>query len=263
MSQYTTQLRYIVDVNSTPGKNVTERCKEAAPKIFPPDWEYFDEAKKLDFETAFLRHFYMQEICCETVGLWKIMLYDWLWTNMPYYNRKLKALSQEYDFLNTFDYTEKGTSSGTENSTEKTNENGTASRTQDTQSETTGENTENRHGSGSGHSFVKNYDFPSNIITTISDHITNASETNSNAENAEEHTTNNTENTTGKLTENSGNNKTLERTNNLNKNSGNLVERKGRSGNSPAALMRDYLEAIQNVYSEIFEKADVLFMGLW
>lgn len=243
MSQYTTQLRYIVEVNSTPGKSVTERCAEAAPKIFPSDWEYFDEAKKLDFETAFLRHFYMQEICCETVGLWKIMLNDWLWTNMPYYNQKLKALAQEYDFLNTFDYTE----------TSQSGEEGNDNKSQNEKTNSDGENTEHRTDSGTGHSFVKEYDFPSNNISTITDHITSGTETDSSASNEGNTTNTRTDNTERNVTEN----------NDYSKTTNNVINRKGRSGNSPAALMRDYLEAIQNVYSEIFEKADVLFMGLW
>ena len=243
MSQYTTQLRYIVEVNSTPGKSVTERCAEAAPKIFPSDWKYFDEAKKLDFETAFLRHFYMQEICCETVGLWKIMLYDWLWTNMPYYNQKLKALTQDYDFLNTFDYTEMSQSG----------EEGNDNKSQNEKTNSDGENSEHRKDSGTGHSFVKEYDFPSNNISTITDHITSGTETDSSASNEGDTTNTRTDNTERNLIENSDYSKTTK----------NMLTRKGRSGNSPAALMRDYLEAIQNVYSEIFEKADVLFMGLW
>lgn len=243
MSQYTTQLRYIVEVNSTPGKSVSERCAEAAPKIFPPDWKYFDEAKKLDFETAFLRHFYMQEICCETVGLWKIMLYDWLWTNMPYYNQKLKALTQEYDFLNTFDYTEMSQSG----------EEGNDNKSQNEKTNSDGENTEHRTDSGTGHSFVKEYDFPSNNISTITNHITSGTETDSSASNEGNTTNTRTGNTERNLTENSDYSKTTK----------NTLNRKGRSGNSPAALMRDYLEALQNVYFEIFEKADVLFMGLW
>lgn len=243
MSQYTTQLRYIVEVNSTPGKSVTERCAEAAPKIFPPDWKYFDDSKKLDFETAFLRHFYMQEICCETVGLWKIMLCDWLWTNMPYYNQKLKALTREYDFLNTFDYTEMSQSGEEGNDNKRQNE----------KTNSDGENNEHRTDSGTGHSFVKEYDFPSNNISTITDHITSGTETDSSASNKGDTTNTRTDNTKRNLIENSDYSKTTK----------NMLNRKGRSGNSPAALMRDYLEAIQNVYSEIFEKADVLFMGLW
>jgi hypothetical protein len=38
MAKYTTQLRTIIEYNSTPGKPITDRIKEAAPKIFEVEY---------------------------------------------------------------------------------------------------------------------------------------------------------------------------------------------------------------------------------
>lgn len=247
MSQYTTQLRYIVEVNSTPGKSVSARCAEAAPKIFPENWEFFDETKKLDFETAFLRHFYMQEICCETVGLWKMFLEDWLFTNMPYYNRILSALATDYDFLNAYDFTEKS------NFGEKTIETGNE-KVEDNEQGSGNENSTTTD-NGSGNSFSKEYDFPSNNIDEITDHITAANSTDSSAQN---------ENTVERETENSRNRTaTTERSNSGERQNSNIITRTGRAGVSPGQLMKEYIDALRNIYQEIFDSADSLFMGVW
>lgn len=243
MSYYTTQLRWIVETNSAPGQTVTARCKEAAPKIFPADWEFFDETKKLDFEAAFLRHFYMQEICCETVGLWKIFLEDWLYTNMPFYNQKLAAMTKKYDFMDNYDYTESSAESGNDNS------NRNRKNERDINVNENGEQTDN----GTGHSLDKVYDFPSNVITTITDHITSGNETDTSAQN----TTNTQNNRTEGHTENDEETQNSEYNNTLN------VTRKGRSGANPGDMLKSYYDAIQNVYKEIFDTADVLFMGVW
>lgn len=243
MSYYTTQLRWIVETNSAPGQTVTARCKEAAPKIFPADWEFFDETKKLDFEAAFLRHFYMQEICCETVGLWKIFLEDWLYTNMPFYNQKLAAMTKQYDFMDNYDYAESSAENGNDNS------NRTRKNERDINVNENGEQTDN----GTGHSFNKVYDFPSNVITTITDHITSGNETDTSAQN----TTNTQNNRTEGHTENDEEAQNSEYNNTLN------VTRKGRSGVNPGDMLKSYYDAIQNVYKEIFDAANVLFMGVW
>lgn len=243
MSQYTTQVRWIVEMNSSTGKSVTERCKEAAPKIFPADWEFYDETKKLDFEGAFLRHFYTQEICCETVGLWKVFLEDWLYARMPYFNLKLQAMHKQYDFLDAFDYTEQSLSgeTGTNKTTSETNRNSTMNQKTDT--------TDN----GSGHSFVKNYDFPSNNIDAITDHITSATESDTTAENQG--------NVEENRTENSNEDETQNANHEINKNL--ILTRKGRAGTAPGDLLKAYYAAIENVYMEIFNDAEFLFMGVW
>lgn len=251
MSYYTTQLRWIVETNSAPGQTVTARCKEAAPKIFPADWEFFDETKKLDFEAAFLRHFYMQEICCETVGLWKIFLEDWLYTNMPFYNQKLAAMAKKYDFMDNYDYTE--SSAGNERESGNDNSNRNRKNERDINVKENGEQTDN----GTGHSLNKVYDFPSNVITSITDHITSGNETDTSAQNTTNTQNNRTEGHTENDEETQNSEYNNEKNNTLN------VTIKGRSGVNPGDMLKSYYDAIQNVYKEIFDAADVLFMGVW
>lgn len=243
MSLYTTQLRWVVEMNSTNGKTISEKCAEAAPAIFPEKWEFYDDDKKLEFETAFLRHFYMQEICCETVGLWKVFLEDWLYTNMPFFNQKLSAMAKEYDFMNDFDYVE----------TSVDNEAGNNERNSKRSTDTDGNEHTKTNDSGTGHSFNKTYDFPSNTISEISDHITSGNETDSTANNESTSTATRSENVSENVDEN-GNHT-------INRNA--IIKRTGRAGHSPGDMLKSYYSAIQNVYSEIFKTAEVLFMGVW
>lgn len=231
MSKYSTQLRWIVEINSTTGKTVLERCEEAAPHIFPAVYPFYDETKRMEFQTSFLRHFYMQEICAETVELWKLFLADWLDTNMPYWNARFIALNKEYDFLDTYEYREEGNSSGSEsgNTTQKSVDHSTTNTTNE------------------AHSMEKYYEVPSKNITSISDHLNNATETEGNSTAS---------------TEMNGDG-TVDGTSNKTSESSNAVTRRGRAGQSPAALQAEYLAVMHNLQSEMWCAMDELFMQIW
>ena len=230
MSQYTTQVRFIVEMNSDPGQPITKRCEQAAPSIFTDEWPFYDESKRLKFETDFLRHFYVSEIGCETVELWKLFLNDWLITNMPYYNARLAAVAKEFNFLDTYDYSETGENGLEEDVGRSTN--------------TTSNTTQNDE--GSGNTFTKEYDFPSNAISNISDHMTSGNQTDSSASNTSE------QNSSSDTDEKS----------NRKQYGKNTVTRKGRIG-SPSDELEKYLKAVKNVQAEIFDAMRVLFFGLW
>ena len=86
MAKYTTQLRTIIEYNSTPGKPITDRIKEAAPKIFDFDFPMWLESYRETLEYKILLHYFSNEIGFETVGLWKLYLNQRLNEIMPYYN---------------------------------------------------------------------------------------------------------------------------------------------------------------------------------
>lgn len=230
MSQYTTQVRFIVEMNSDPEQSITKRCEQAAPSIFTDEWPFYDESKRLKFETDFLRHFYTSEIGCETVELWKLFLNDWLITNMPYYNARLAAVAKEFDFLDTYEYMEIGENELGENVGRTSN---STSNAKDTNS-------------GNGNTFTKEYDFPSNTISNISDHMTSGNQVDSSASNTSE------QKASTSMGEKS-----------QRKQSGkNIVTRMGRMG-SPSDELEKYLKAVKNVQAEIFDAMRVLFFGLW
>lgn len=230
MSQYTTQLRWIIENSTKPG-TVTERCTEAAPKIFNFNFPFYDESKRLDFEVMFLRHYYMQEICAETAGLWKLFLEDWLNVNMPYWNLKLVAINEKFSFLDAYDYNENY------NMTDNTIGKG------DTTNNTTGKTEVDSN----GNSMQKYYEVPSKNIVSIDEHLNNATSVDS----ANTDTTNS--NVDGTTNYNDNTNRTIDST----------LNRKGRNGQSPSKLMQEYFEAIQNVNAEMLRAMGVLFMQVW
>jgi hypothetical protein len=91
MSKYTTQLRFICETSAnlteSSGFNDIETVLDKSwNKIFS-DFQIFDEKYRAELCKKILRHYYTREICCETVGRWKLFLNDKMKNIMPYYNQ--------------------------------------------------------------------------------------------------------------------------------------------------------------------------------
>ena len=104
MSKYTTEVRYICEVNSGLNESVGYSKIEdvitgAIPKIFDFDFPIFDESYRIVLERKILKHFYTREICEETVGLWKLRLDTRLNEIMPYYNKLYESELIKFDPL--------------------------------------------------------------------------------------------------------------------------------------------------------------------
>ena len=101
MSKYTTEVRYICEVNSgfptdemylhTPDEIIAA----ARSKIFNFSYPIYETGHKPELETKILKHYYTREIGAETVGLWKLWLNDTLNLIMPKYNKlyEMEALT--------------------------------------------------------------------------------------------------------------------------------------------------------------------------
>lgn len=91
VSKYTTQVRFICETianltESTGFNDVETVLDKSWSKIFS-DFPIFDEKYRADLCKKILRHYYTREICCETVGRWKLFLSDKMKNIMPYYNQ--------------------------------------------------------------------------------------------------------------------------------------------------------------------------------
>lgn len=91
MSKYTTQVRFICETNAklTESKgfnDIEDILDKSWNKIFS-DFPIFDEKYRAELCKKILRHYYTREICCETVGRWKLFLSDKMKNIMPYYNQ--------------------------------------------------------------------------------------------------------------------------------------------------------------------------------
>lgn len=96
MAKYTTQIKSIIEHYSNPELTIIERIKEAAPKIFNFDYPIWDNEYKQILETKILTHYFSKEIGLETVGLWKLYLYQRMNEIMPYYNDLYLSTTQKY-----------------------------------------------------------------------------------------------------------------------------------------------------------------------
>ena len=133
MSKYTTELRYIIenynDNETSDNASSDEFITKALPKLFNFSFPIYDENYRTVLELKIVRHFYTREICCETVGRWKMFLRDRLNIIMPYYNELYKSTTLEFNPLYNTDITttfsKKGSGDNKENTNGTTNSNGT------------------------------------------------------------------------------------------------------------------------------------------
>lgn len=111
MSNYTTQVRYICETYAgyTESKglmSVDDILDVACPKVFDFSFPFYsNDSDKLLLEKKILKHYYTREICCETVGRWKLFLEDRLNTIMPYYNQLYASAQLQFDPLKDTNYT--------------------------------------------------------------------------------------------------------------------------------------------------------------
>lgn len=123
MSKYTTEVRYICEVNAGLSESegydsMNEIIANSRAKIFDFSYPIFDESYKPTLETKILKHYYTREIGLETVGQWKHFLDMRLNEIMPYYNKLYESELIEFNPLYDVDYTKEGTHSDNEDRTD-------------------------------------------------------------------------------------------------------------------------------------------------
>lgn len=256
MSKYTTEVRFICESksgleNSSGADNVDEVIAGAWNKIFTSKAPFFDESYRSVLCQKILKHYYLREICCETVGIWKLWMNERLETIMPYYNQLYKSELIKFEPLNDVNLTRKhdrtvdgteernGETSDTANGTREITNNGTKNTTNNGTREVTGTNdtketvTSDTTTSAESNETKRDLysDTPQGAITglenenyltnarKITDNVTSSGSedtgTTRNIDNdyTENDTTNNTENTTTNNTENMTTNDTKTGTN--------------------------------------------------
>lgn len=129
MSKYTTQVRFICETSaklteSSGFNGIEDILNNSWSKIFS-DFPIFDERYRAELCKKILRHYYTREICCETVGRWKLFLSDKMNNIMPYYNQLYQSELLKIQPLVTVDRSVTHEGSGSE--TKTTNRNGTNS----------------------------------------------------------------------------------------------------------------------------------------
>lgn len=248
MANFTTTIRTICETLTGKATPISEVITEAAPLFFNFNFPFYDETKRAEFETNFIRHFYMREIGLETQAYFFLRLEDKLNLIMPYYNKLLTANAIDYDpFFNeiineSITRERTGTSNGTDATETSSNSTTKGNTTSTTQSSADDSNQQS--------------DLPQGDLTNFNDNSYMSSagkghtESNSTVKATDETTGTNSGKSSISRTETNSGNETEKRT--ANNTRGNKSE-----------MLRMYYEAQQNIFNNIFNDCEELFMQLW
>lgn len=279
MSKYTTEVRFICESksgleNSSGTDNVDEVIASAWNKIFTNKAPFFDESYRGVLCQKILKHYYLREICCETVGIWKLWMNERLESIMPYYNQLYESELIKFEPLNDVNLTRKHarTVDGSEERNGETSDSTNGTRevtgTNDTKETGTGETTTSASSDETKRDLYS--DTPQGAITGLENenYLTNArkitdgvtssgnenTDTTRNVDNdyTENETTNNTKNGTNKVTGTSNTTEDYLET---------LVGKQG-SGTYSKMLM-EFRDTFLNIDMMVIDEFKDLFFGLW
>lgn len=287
MSKYTTEVRFICESksgleNSKGCDDIDEILNNSWNKIFTTKAEIFDENYRGVICKKILKHYYLREICSETVGIWKLWLNTRLEEILPYYNQLYKSALLEFNPLYDVNITrthnrtidENKTENGT--STETNTDKNTGSGTRDNTASGTNKNSGTSSVSDSGSSNSKDLysDTPQGALTGVETetYLTNARKiTNTDSSTSE---SNNSGNGEYKDTGNIKYSDTSERANTKNGSNSNtgtmnnteeyLETVSGKQGSdSYSNMIKDYRDTFLNIDRMVIAEFDDLFFGLW
>lgn len=254
MSKYTTEVRFICEVNSGLDESVGYSKIEdvitgAIPKIFDFDFPIFDESYRSVIERKILKHFYTREICEETIGLWKLRLNTRLNEIMPYYNKLYTSELLDFNPLYTDNLTR--TRITKLNSKRETDNSGKVDTT----------NSSNSEGSGSGTTINNGSDLysdtPQGTLSGVTSgtYLTNA-RTTSDTNTSNSNTSNNSS-ATGKVVSNESGSDDFNSTEDY------LESVSGYAGINASDLLKKYRETFLNIDMMIIDNLEDLFFQLW
>lgn len=263
MSNYTTQVRYIVETLTDEKGPIEDMIASAKTKIFDDYWNTYNIDYKPVLEQKILRSYYTREIGLETFSLWKLKLNTTLAEIMPKYNLLYKTYDAIIDkLLSNVDLTE------TRNDTGKSTTSGTSTNTStDTTKNTgtsTGNTTSTNNGSGSSDAWQTANDTPQGGLTGLEDnkYLSSAVHNMGKTTQTSTATTDNTSSSTA-TTENKTDGKT---TNASTANTTNEYIKHILGNNGSINYIDEYnklLNGYMNIDKMIIEELEPLFMGLF
>lgn len=254
MSKYTTEVRFICEVNSGLNESVGYSKIEdvitgAIPKIFDFDFPIFDESYRSVLERKILKHFYTREICEETVGLWKLRLGTRLNEIMPYYNKLYKSELLDFNPLYTDNLKRERTTKL--NSKRETGNNGEVDTTNNSNSKGSGSGTTNNSGSD------LYSDTPQGSLSGVESgtYLTNARKTNDTITSSSN--TSNNSSANGKVVSSENGSDDFNSTEDY------LESVSGYAGVNASDLLKKYRETFLNIDMMIIDNLEDLFFQLW
>lgn len=185
LSKYTTQVRFICESKSESEESkgfgdIDNILNSAWDKIFTSKVNFFDEEYRSILCKKILKHYYMREICCETVGLWQLWINTRLEEIMPYYNQLYESARIEFNPMNDINVTTTHSGKGTEKG------NGTKTNTSNANSNRKERYSDTPQGGLNG---IENDTYlTSATINDINEHVTDNETNSKNLDTTEEYT---------------------------------------------------------------------------
>lgn len=259
MSKYTTEVRFICEnksgLDTSVGANdVDSVLANSWDKIFTSKVHFFDENYRSVLCQKILKHYYLREICCETVGVWLLWMNTRLEEIMPYYNQLYESELIKFDPMNDVnmkrEYKRKAEGETTETRNDSSN------RTRSTEDKTN--NTVDRKSDGTTRDLYS--DTPQGAITGLEneEYLTNARKV------SDSNTDISKENSTRNVSETEKN--TIEGNSNGNSNSTEdyLETLTGKQGTENySSLLKKFRETFLNIDMQVINQFSDLFMNLW
>lgn len=247
MSKYTTEVRFICESKSGLSESkgfgsVDEVLNGSWDKIFTSKVSFFDEEYRGVLCKKILKHYYLREIGCETVGIWLLWMNTKLEEIMPYYNKLYESELIKFNPMYDVDWNRKGNKTG--------NESGSGSRS------TSGNNSGTNTQSGTSSNTRKDLycDTPQGALTGVESetYLTNARKVSDSGE-------------TGVNGSTSGSYEDSESSSNKVDTTENYVESvSGKQGTgSYSKMLNEFRETFLNIDMQVIEEFAEMFMELW
>lgn len=259
MSKYTTEVRFIcesksgLEVSGGSG-DVDKIIGNSWNKIFTSKAPFFDEEYRSVLCQKILKHYYLREICCETVGIWTLWMNTRLEEIMPYYNQLYESAKIKFDPMHDVDLTREH--KRTENETASGNRDTTNNNTTDV----TSNSTTNRITTSDENKKDLYSDTPQGALTGVENetYLTNARKINDSVNGTDNVNVNNTEKNVGVST---GKETTSSNVGTTEDYLETLVGKQGTE--SFSSLLNKFRETFLNIDMMVIEEFSDLFFGLW
>lgn len=233
MSQYTIELRYLIEGNYDLGLK---------------DYPIFDESYREQLNNKIIQHYYFREIGFETEALFKNRLNQKMNEIMPYYNQMYESSKLKIDPLSTIDLEEVFSRKS------KTTGEGTSS------TSGTGNNTNNFNSTDTtDYGKISKFSDIAQAQTTPNEILNDKYLTSATVDDGQDKNTNTGTNTSQTESTTSGTS-----TDERNLDEDTTLTRKGNNGTaSESELLNMYRETFLNIDMMIIDDLDELFLGIW
>lgn len=259
MSKYTTQVRFICESKSglevSGGSDDVDNIIAGSwNKIFTSKAPFFDETYRSVLCSKILKHYYMREICCETVGIWVLWMNTKLEEIMPYYNQLYESAKIKFNPMHDVDLTREH--KRTENETASGNRDTTGNR----DTNITSNGTTNRTTNSDENKKDLYSDTPQGALTGVENetYLTNARKITDNVNGTDNAKVNNTEKNASDYSDKE------KTTSNVDTTEDYLETLVGKQGTeSFSSLLNKFRETFLNIDMMVIEEFSDLFFGLW